>query len=53
MKEIKEMTMEELREELRKERENKSYWFERATKMEEDFRLFRETIKNITLMAEA
>lgn len=53
MAEINEMTIEELREELQKTRESKNYWFERATKMEEDFRLFRETIKNITLMAEA
>lgn len=52
MKEINEMTLEELREELRKTKESKDYWFERADKIEKKLNTLLSLMKGINSLIE-
>lgn len=52
MAEINEMTIEELREELRKTRESKNYWFERADKIEKKLNTLLSIMKGVNSLIE-
>ena len=52
MKEINEMTLEELREELRKTRESKDYWVERADKIEKKLNTLLSIMKGVNSLIE-
>lgn len=52
MKEINEMTLEELREELRKTRESKDYWVERADKIEKKLNTLMSIMKGVNSLIE-
>lgn len=52
MAEINEMTIEELREELRKTRESKNYWFERAEKIEKKLNTLLSIMNGVNSLIE-
>ena len=52
MAEINEMTIEELREELRKTRDSKNYWLDRADKIEKKLNTLLALMKGINYLIE-
>lgn len=52
MKDIKELTPDELRAELEKARESRDHWMDMASKSEARLKAFKEMVKNVIILIE-